>query len=369
MGIFDCKATIFMKSVIVIVVVIVSLMHCSASFLGNSILKTSRHSCGVPFVSKTQLMMDNSLNHLPVSENMTSDCEMDVLAKDGPEKEVRKCHTSTVCMVPPDSAKLVWERLSRARRQLLDPGYYRWPPHANLLYPFIQYSLKGNKLDEDLFLECTEKLANVTANMRPFTVALEELGTFGGQKRGVLWMYPKSYYEDNYDEGDDSNRINDAEPLIELQGRLQDAFPNCSDQRKVAGKYNPHMTLTHCVNLEEAERKKSEIEAWWEPLTFTCTEIYLLRRSGDGGQFEITAKIKLGTSEVESFVPPLPFENMPNTEEEWVHKERMELKKRRNRRGRRGGARRKANSYEAVPEESRNEDGETKELRDVTKNT
>ena len=139
--------------------------------------------------------------------------------------------------------------------------------------------------------------------------------------------------------------------------------------RKEARPATGDANLRKTRNRTADRRKKSEIEAWWEPLTFTCTEIYLLRRSGDGGQFEITAKIKLGTSEVESFVPPLPFENMPNTEEEWVHKERMELKKRRNRRGRRGGTRRKANSCEAVPEESRNEEGETKELRDVTKNT
>jgi 2'-5' RNA ligase superfamily len=48
-------------------------------------------------------------------------------------------HDWTVCMVPPPSSttRIVWDALNQARQQLADPGFYRWPPHANLLYPFL----------------------------------------------------------------------------------------------------------------------------------------------------------------------------------------------------------------------------------------
>ena len=45
-----------------------------------------------------------------------------------------KQHSSTVALVPPES---VWAPLQQARLNLRDKGLYRWPPHLNLLYPFV----------------------------------------------------------------------------------------------------------------------------------------------------------------------------------------------------------------------------------------
>ena len=36
--------------------------------------------------------------------------------------------------------------------------------------------------------ETLDKLQGACRRMEPFTVRLERLGTFGGAKRGVLWM-------------------------------------------------------------------------------------------------------------------------------------------------------------------------------------
>jgi 2'-5' RNA ligase superfamily len=46
-----------------------------------------------------------------------------------------KTHASTVALVPPEAS---WERIQRARYELQDKGLYRWPPHCNLLYPFVE---------------------------------------------------------------------------------------------------------------------------------------------------------------------------------------------------------------------------------------
>jgi len=50
----------------------------------------------------------------------------------------RKSHCITICMVPPPTSKSTWTQLTSARRKYRDPGFYRWPPHANLLYPFVE---------------------------------------------------------------------------------------------------------------------------------------------------------------------------------------------------------------------------------------
>ena len=45
-----------------------------------------------------------------------------------------KVYTSTVALVPPEEA---WLAIQQARESLRDKGLYRWPPHINLLYPFV----------------------------------------------------------------------------------------------------------------------------------------------------------------------------------------------------------------------------------------
>jgi 2'-5' RNA ligase superfamily len=46
-----------------------------------------------------------------------------------------KTHSSTVALVPPEDS---WAPIQHARYELQDKGLYRWPPHCNLLYPFVE---------------------------------------------------------------------------------------------------------------------------------------------------------------------------------------------------------------------------------------
>lgn len=260
---------------------------------------------------------------------------------------LQKQYTLTVCMVPPPGAKQVWRDVTKARTDLKDPGLFRWPPHANLLYPFIE--IKENL--EDI----VDKLRNATKQCEPFGVSLDSLGTFGGKNRGVLWLYPRSSYSDDSDNFNDNDKSK-QEPLIRLQALLEEAFPTCTDQRK-SGHFTPHMTLSHFESLEDAQAAQSQIESWWpRDVSFDLSEVYLLQRKGDDGQFLRVATISLGRDHVENdsaatstgiviHDPPEAFPDMPLVEEDWVREERMQLKKRRNgswkgRRRRRGGRRR-----------------------------
>ena len=265
-----------------------------------------------------------------------------------PSAEPKKTHCVTVCMVPPPSHTAAWEALTRARTELRDPGLYRWPPHANLLYPFLDLPLTrqstecaesglvgadpeafsstdsefdsggrrgvqrsggstrpdrdagpGLKLDDGTLAA----LRRAVEQCEPFDVRMDTLGTFGGRNRGVLWVYPRSFRGsgDRHVDATGAGRDCDAsdpigaadEPLVQLQASLERQFPACTDQRK-GGRFTPHMTLSHFESLDAALEAKSQIEEWWTGRAFRVAEIYVLLRVGDGGQFKIAATLPLG---------------------------------------------------------------------------
>jgi len=256
----------------------------------------------------------------------------------------KKSHAWTVCIVPPESNTQLWEQLTKARTELRDPGLYRWPPHVNLLYPF---------LDDPNFDDVLSKLRNATARIHPFHVSTHRFGCFGGKNRGVLWLYPTSTFSLQ-------EEAEDGEPIKLLQQYLQNEFPYCNDQQK-KGEYCPHMTLSHFDNITEARKAQIQLEAWWgknatsamndtystalegfitSTTTFYVEEVYLLSRSGDNGQFKIAATIPLGCSaSTRIFSTPRPFVHMPTEEEDWIRAERMKLKDRRNSNNKRGSHR------------------------------
>lgn len=45
-----------------------------------------------------------------------------------------KSHKSTVCIIPPLAVQQAVQRI----RCFQDKSFVRWPPHINLLYPFIE---------------------------------------------------------------------------------------------------------------------------------------------------------------------------------------------------------------------------------------
>lgn len=232
----------------------------------------------------------------------------------------RKLSTLTICLVPPPTAQYVWELLTQARTQFKDPGLFRWPPHVNLLYPFVDMEIASDTdgltiLNDDI----VGRLESAVQRIEPFSVTLDRFGTFGGSKHGVLWVYPSS-----------TNALDRSEPVHCLYESLIHEFPECSISTRG---FNPHMTLSHFESLDDAEAARSEIQTWWpsEELQFPVNEIYLLQRKGDGDQFMRVLSLGLGkSSKVMVHDPHVPFPGMPSTEEEWVRSERLKLKRRRN---------------------------------------
>lgn len=213
--------------------------------------------------------------------------------------DVPKQHTSTVALVPPEE---VWPPLQARRLQLRDKGLFRWPPHINLLYPFVP---PGH------YAAAIEAMSAACASCSPFDLTLDSLGCFGGRSRGVLYCHPSSARE--------------LELLCELQAALQAAVPHCDGQQR-RGIFTPHATLTHFPSREAAEEAREALAKSWQPISFSSTEaVHILRRDGDGGQFERAWTLPLGgTLPPTHYDPPLRFAAMPAVEEDWVRQARKD---------------------------------------------
>jgi len=301
-----------------------SRMHKTCARIRGYQIDDEKHTNQSWLSSRSALVesSDENANDRVFKQNTTN---KDTQQSPGP----RKHHTLTVCMVPHPSETEAWEKITMARTQLRDPGLFRWPPHVNLLYPFVDIkptdgsSVETPKLVRD---DVVDRLRAATEQCEPFDVTLDRLGCFGGAKRGVLWFYPTSHRHEAKNEG--------TEPLIELQSLLEEQFPECQDQN-MHGEFNPHMTISHFPNLDESNQAQGQIEEWWpKNLTFRVDEIYLLERKGDDDQFLRVASLRLGkVPEMGNgtllHVPAEPFPMMPSKEEDWVRQERMTMKERR----------------------------------------
>lgn len=129
-----------------------------------------------------------------------------------------KQHTTTVALVPPEEA---WPPFQAAREALRDKGLYRWPPHINLLYPFLPPAD---------FTDAVALLAPAAASVQPFSITCDSLGVFGGKRNGVLYAHPSSTEE--------------VGRLCQLQAALQSALPFCDEQQRQGQGSTPHLTLS-----------------------------------------------------------------------------------------------------------------------------
>lgn len=304
-----------------------------------------QHCFGIPSTSNRLAMVSSATNDNDNAIEGCADTSSPLQASDNdrvPPPQPKKIHSVTVCMVPPPEYTYVWETISDFRLKMKDPGFYRWPPHANLMYPFLQLgSTKDDEARKVKIQEMVEKLQTAMRQCSPFKVTLDRFGTFGGKQRGVLWLNPASSL---IDEADNTTQV---APLVSLQRRLEESFPMCKDQLEKGNGFTPHITLSHFENLDDALEGQRQLEIPKNPpLEFVLDRIYLLERVGDDGQFLRVAQIGLGQDDAASqideiFDPPSPFPDMPTEEAHWVHEERMKLKSRRNgRRGNRGGGNR-----------------------------
>jgi 2'-5' RNA ligase len=200
----------------------------------------------------------------------------------------RVYHTA-LAIVPPNEDAASWIRLQEIRYRLQDKGYFRWPPHINLCYPFI---------DSTDFQAILPQIANELRDVSPFEVQLDGFGTFGGKDRGVCFLAPQPEHQ-----------------ISVIHSAIQRVL-----QETTTKAFRPHLTVKHCVSGFNARFVAATESQSWESLSFLVDAVYVLQRDGPNGQYYIAAKIPLGRSVVEE--GPATFDHMPSEEPDWVRDQR-----------------------------------------------
>jgi len=94
--------------------------------------------------------------------------------------ESEKAVTTAVVVMPPqDLVAGVLEDFRRAN----DKAFARWPPHINLLFPFVP----------EIHLDrAAERAAGALAAVAPFEVTLEQFGHFTHSRSSTLFVEPST---------------------------------------------------------------------------------------------------------------------------------------------------------------------------------
>jgi poly(A) polymerase len=127
-------------------------------------------------------------------------------------KEYHTVYHTSVSIIPPPGP--VYDKLMETRRGLGDEDYNKWPPHINLLYPFVERSN---------FKSVIPILNEGLKDIEPFELILTDFGVFGstsyrGIFRGILWVDP-------------TVRGDHPDSLALLQSKLEGVMPFCTEQR------------------------------------------------------------------------------------------------------------------------------------------
>ena len=162
-----------------------------------------------------------------------------------------KVHTSALCWIPP----IAQQEAIQALRAEFDRQIDRWPPHVNLLYPFVPVSE---------FQLAAAMLASALARLPPFSVNMQRLQHFKhSQKSFTAWLDPDGALEQ----------------WQALQSCCMAVLPHCVDQT-ARGAFVPHLTVGQFTGASDVEALRARIEHSFEPLACQVGEIALISRAG-----------------------------------------------------------------------------------------
>lgn len=162
---------------------------------------------------------------------------------------MNKTHSSAVVLIPP---REVWAPIQEIRKTH-DKGFRRWMPHISLLYPFAP---KGS------FNKILPELAQVGWEQKPFELTLSHFRWFRhGRESYTVWLAPEP-----------------ETAVTALHTALLGALPKFADTGSFQGGFSPHLSVGQVEGTARVKRLISELQAGWEPLRFTVSEVALISR-------------------------------------------------------------------------------------------
>ncbi|KAF1927150.1 uncharacterized protein M421DRAFT_65727 [Didymella exigua CBS 183.55] len=194
-------------------------------------------------------------------------------------------YKTAVALLPPSSITSPIE----AVRSVHDKNFKRWPPHINLIYPFLASPLETSDSNVPRLGQAIQaRLEKAISGIRPFQVALnaDPPGTFTHSKTSkTVWLGPVP---------DDK--------IKQLQADLQAEFAECdSDKRS----FMPHLSVGQARTDKVAEQVRNEISkgvaefnnhqdaAAPRSLNWFVDKVFVIERKGFHGRFTVVGSVDL----------------------------------------------------------------------------
>ncbi|CAO2652414.1 Nn.00g006970.m01.CDS01 [Neocucurbitaria sp. VM-36] len=197
-------------------------------------------------------------------------------------------HKSALALLPPSNISAPIEKVRRVH----DKHFARWPPHINLLYPFLaspsETIEQGESSASHLKETIRTRITKVTKKHEPVKVSLlaEPPHIFSHNQRSkTVWLGPST------------------QSIQQLQADLQAEFAECdADQRA----FTPHLSIGQSRSVGGADSLSKEIqETVREHLTaaeedipmsldWYVDKVYVIERKGYMDRFKVIGTIELG---------------------------------------------------------------------------
>jgi 2'-5' RNA ligase len=195
-------------------------------------------------------------------------------------------HKSALALLPPISITTPIESVRRAH----DKHFARWPPHINLIYPFLAspsaMSDEGDSSSLQLKEDIRSRIRKAVQQLEPFHVSLsaDPPGQFSHSKRSrTVWLGPST------------------ERVQQLQAALQAEFAECNaDQRP----FTPHLSVGQAHSDAGAQTLGDEIkrsvtdfnkdDSTPAALDWYVDKVYVIERKGYKDRFKVVGYIDIG---------------------------------------------------------------------------
>lgn len=201
----------------------------------------------------------------------------------------RKVHQSALALLP-DPATPLYSSI-QATRQAHDKHFRRWPPHINILYPFVP---------ESEFEVVAQVLHQALASFTPIEddCIMARVGYFEHYKSScTAWLAPQTpeaaAVSNITNVGRKDFRPTPHPGIIELQATCQSAVPHCSDlSSSFGGQFTPHLSLGQFRTKGDVQKFIDSLN--WEAQSFPVRNLFLLSREGPHDTFCVRFIVPLG---------------------------------------------------------------------------